>query len=230
MGPVRPEREDLHAGGEPGVEHPVVPQGRLMESVRLRKSRDGAGNAVTLRVLLEVEDAVTFAQELHRKPRFRPEQRRDEIREARRILKIAPLQYLEHVVVALDGIVRAQVLIAEQLGAVRGFGFDDECDDARGKLVCVAVQNTRTHSRGGTAALLAHRQLPDPALPAHELAAQRRGSDPAEHDVVGQVSHRAVPVRTLLINREPVADVHDQGTGDERHVRPDPGARHNPFP
>ena len=125
---------------------------------------------------------------------------------------------------------RAQVLIAEQLGAVRGFGFDDERDDARGKFVSVAVQDARTHSRGGTAALLARRQLPDPALPAHELAAQSRGSDSAEHNVVGQASHPAIPVRTLLINREPVADVHDQGTGDERHVRPDPGAGHDLFP
>jgi len=71
-----------------------------MKSVRLRKSRDGAGNAVTLRVLLEVEDAVSFAQDCAANLDSGPNSAVMRSDEARRILKIAPLQYLEHVVVA----------------------------------------------------------------------------------------------------------------------------------
>ena len=61
MGPVRPEGEDLDVRRKIGVEHAVVPIGRLMECVSLREPRHADGNAVSLAVLLELQNAALFS-------------------------------------------------------------------------------------------------------------------------------------------------------------------------
>ena len=91
MAPIRAKRENLDALRQIGIEHPVVPVGRLMEGVPLGEARDFAGNAIALAVLFELEHAAPLAAEARRELRARSEQRRHEIREAARLLKIAPL-------------------------------------------------------------------------------------------------------------------------------------------
>ena len=63
MAPIRPERENLDARRQIGIEHPVVPVGRLIERVPAGEPRDAARNAVTLAVLFELEDAASAPRE-----------------------------------------------------------------------------------------------------------------------------------------------------------------------
>ena len=56
MGPIRPEGEDLDSRRNIGIEHAVVPVGRLMERVPVREPRDAHRNAVALAVLFELKD------------------------------------------------------------------------------------------------------------------------------------------------------------------------------
>src|SRR5208283_2597441 len=175
VGPVRPEAENLDAGRQMRIEQPIVPVGRLMKCVAFGESRDGAGNTVALAVLFEVENAALLSAQPRGKRGTGPEERGHEIREARRLLEIAPLQGLEHLLVALAWIVRLLVLVPEQLGAGLWLCLDDEHDDARRKLLTLECRNARPHPRRGPAAVLPGRHLSQAALPADEFAAQGLG-------------------------------------------------------
>src|SRR5690348_12540551 len=81
VGPVGLEAEDADARRQGRVEHVVVPVGRLEEVVRFRQLGYGAGNAVGLGVLLELEHAAAEMQERHGQLRGRAEQGRQLVAE-----------------------------------------------------------------------------------------------------------------------------------------------------
>ena len=65
MARIRAKRENLDALRQIGIEHPVVPVGRLMIRAALGELRDAARNAVTLTVLFRLENAASFLSSNH---------------------------------------------------------------------------------------------------------------------------------------------------------------------
>ena len=165
----------MHGVGQGGIKQTVMPDRCFASGMPGFQSAHFSSDAVALSRLDEFEHAGAFIEQRIGKRGVARQHGHQPVAEGLGLLKVIGLEKGQGALVNVARVRRLHHLKAEEGRALLGLVGDEQHGQGRRELPPLRIEDSRAHAGRGAAALFAHGNLPDEALPGEKMIANGVG-------------------------------------------------------